>query len=396
MRTRTGVVTALAAASAALAVTATALAHTEAARAPSAAAAPDAVGAKLVKCGKTRTIGMSAPLTGDAAALGQQQLRWAQFWIKSYNRSHKTKMRLIPGDGQLPNTAQAIKVAEQFASNSKVLGVVGPAGSQEVVASTAPLKGGGLAFVSGSATRTSLTDSSRSGFFFRTVPNDDQQGARVASYIMKTLNRHRVFIIDDEETYSQGLADQVEGILKAANGFTVNRDHVSQSVSDFSSLIARIPQNTQLVYIPWQLAPKAQIFAQQLRTSGRSAIVFGSDGLFAPGTFTFVGAYVSSFPVDLASKKVVAYTKAHGGQSELFGLPSYVAAQVVTLAVQKACANGTATRAEVRKFVKQTNIPKAQSLLGFPVRFAPDGEMRAPANFGIFRIGAGGKYNRVG
>jgi branched-chain amino acid transport system substrate-binding protein len=352
-----------------------------------------AAGAALLKCGKVRTIAMSAPLTGDAAALGQQQARWADYYVKRYNRSHKKKLRLINGDSQLPNTAQAIKVSRQFASNSKILGVVGPAGSQEVIASTAPLKRGRLAFVSGSATATNLTDASRKGYFFRTVPNDAQQGARVASYITGPLKKKRVFIIDDEEAYSQGLADQVEKILRATRGTTVRRDHVSQSVSDFSSLITRIPSNTQVVYIPWQLAPKAQIFAQQLRTAGKPAIVFGSDGLFAPGTFTFVGAYVSSFPVDLASKVVTSYSKAHGGKSELFGLPSYVAAQVVASAVTKACQNGSATRTEVRRLVAKTNI--AKTVLGFQVRFAADGEMREPANFGIFKIQKGGKYVRV-
>jgi branched-chain amino acid transport system substrate-binding protein len=360
---------------------------------PTRATASTEAGAALVKCGKVRTIAMSAPLTGDAAALGTQQARWADYYVKKYNQSHKKKLKLIKGDSQLPNTAQAIKVSRQFAANSKVLGVVGPAGSQEVIASTAPLKRGRLAFVTGSATATNLTDASRKGYFFRTVPNDAQQGARVASYISKTLKKKRVFIIDDEEAYSQGLADQVEKLLRATRGTTVKRDHVSQSVSDFSSLITRIASNTQVVYIPWQLAPKAQIFAQQLRTAGKQAIVFGSDGLFAPGTFTFVGAYVSSFPVDLASKVVTAYAKAHGGKSELFGLPSYVAAQVLASAVTKACRNGSATRNEVRKLVAKTNFPK--TVLGFQLQFTPDGEMRAPASFGIFKIQKGGKYVRV-
>jgi branched-chain amino acid transport system substrate-binding protein len=340
-----------------------------------------------------RTLAMSAPMTGDAASLGLQQVRWADYYIRRYNRTHKKKLRLIKGDSQLPNTAQAIKVARQFAANAKVLGVVGPAGSQEVIASTAPLKRGRLAFVTGSATATNLTDASRKGYFFRTVPNDAQQGARVASYITGSLKKRRVYIIDDEEAYSEGLADQVERTLRATRGTTVRRDHVSQSVSDFSSLITRIPSNIQLVYIPWQLAPKAQIFAQQLRAAGKQAIVFGSDGLFAPGTFTFVGAYVSSFPVDLASKVVTAYTRAHGGKSELFGMPSYVAAQVLGVAVTKACKDGKATRTEVRRLVAKTNITK--TLLGFPVRFAADGEMRAPANFGIFKILRGGMYVRV-
>ena len=364
----------------------------------------------LVKCGTTRTIGISTILTGDAASLGLQQLRWAQFFVSRYNASHKKKkLRLVPGDTQLPNTAQALAVAHQFASNSKILGLIGPAGSQEVQDTIAVYKAAGLAAVSGSATRVALTRAkpgkSREtpvGYFFRTVPNDDQQGERVATFVLNKLKDRRVYIIDDEEAYSTGLADQVESLLKAASGTTVTRDHVSQSVSDFSSLITRIPSSTQIVYIPWQLAPKAQLFYNQLRASGKSAIVFGSDGLFAPGTFTGNGSYVSSFPVDFSSKTLKAYESAHGGKPEAFGLPSYTAALVNATAIDMACANGTASRAEVRRDLLKVNLGKAQSLLGFRVRFLTKnlggsqgpGDMAQPANFAVFHI-VNGQYVRV-
>ncbi len=373
---------------------------------------PAAAGVALIKCGKTRTIGIASPLTGDAASLGLQQLRWAKFFVKRYNRAHKTKkLRLVQGDTQLPNTAQALAVAHQFASNSKILALVGPAGSQEVQDTVAVYKTGGLAVVSGSATRVALTRAKPGkpretalGWFYRTVPNDDQQGARVSNWIATKLKKKRVYIIDDEEAYSQGLADQVQALLSAKSGFHVSRDHVSQSVSDFSSLITRIPSNTQIVYIPWQLAPKAQLFFTQLRAAGKRAIVFGSDGLFAPGTFTAVGSYVSAFPVDFNSAALKAYTRSHGGKAEAFGLPSYTATLVGATAIDKACKNGTASRAEVHKFIKKTNLVKAKTLLGFPVRFLTKnagasqgpGDMASPANFAIFHIESGGKYVRVG
>jgi branched-chain amino acid transport system substrate-binding protein len=378
---------------------------------PTRTTAPNAAGTALVKCGKTRVIGMAAPLTGDAASLGLQQLRWAKFFVARYNRAHKKKFRLIQGDTQLPNTAQALAVAHQFASNSKILGLVGPAGSQEVQDTVTVYKRSGLGVVTGSATRVALTRGKPGkpretpvGWFYRTVPNDDQQGARVANWIANKLKRKRVYIIDDEEAYSQGLADQVQTLLRAKSGFRVSRDHVSQSVSDFSSVITRIPSNMQIVYIPWQLAPKAQLFFNQLRAAGKRAIVFGSDGLFAPGTFTAVGSYVSAFPVDFNSGTLKAYTRSHGGKAEAFGLPSYTAALVNATAIDKACKNGTASRAEVRKYIKKTNLAKARTLLGFQVRFLSrnagasqgPGDMASPADFAIFHIESGGKYVRVG
>jgi len=355
-----------------------------------------------VKCGSTRTIGIAAPYTGPAAGVGNQQVRWAKFFVKRWNAQKANKHRkiaVVNGDTQLGvDTAFAVKVAQSFKSNSKLLGVVGPAGSQEVVASTSAYKSGGLGFVSGSATRVSLTDGhtdgNRRGYFFRTVPNDGAQGPVVANWMTKKLKWKRVYIIDDQETYSQGLANGVEKILKN-RGVTTLHDSISQTASDFSSTIAKIPNNYQGIYIPWQLAPQAQAFGQQLQAAGKGHIkLFGSDGLFAPGVWKIVGSYDSAFPYDPTNSIVQAYLKAHKGNGEFFGLPSYVAAQVVVGAVTKACADGKATRAEVRKYIAKTKLKS--SILGFPVSFVKSGEMRAPATFGVFQIQKNGSFKRIG
>ncbi|HYZ79611.1 MAG TPA: branched-chain amino acid ABC transporter substrate-binding protein [Gaiellaceae bacterium] len=350
-------------------------------------ASPNSAGSALVKCGKTRTLGLLAPITGPAASLGQEQVHWFKYYISRYNKTHKkTKFRAAYGDTILAGpggTAEAVKAAQTLASNSKILAVVGPAGSNEVKATTPTIKNAGLGFVSGSATNTTLTtDGTRTGFFFRTVPPDSVQGAAVSNFIIKRLKLKRVYIIDDQEAYSTGLADIVQSKLRAA-GVTVGRDGVSQQESDFSSLIAKIARNTQLVYLPWQVAAKAKAFADQMRSAGRGGIrLMGSDGLFDPAFAAVKGAYDSFFPVNAKDKTVLAYQRSHGGNGEYFGAPSYVAAQVIGRAVDRACKNGTASRAEVRTQIRRTRM--GVSLLGIPVRFKANGDIRG-GTFGIYQ-----------
>lgn len=372
---------------------------------PDAAASPAVAERAQIACGRTRTIGAALPLTGLAASLGQQQIKWTRFFVNGWNRSHpRGRLKIVPGDTQLPDTAQAIQVAERLSSNQQVLAVVGPAGSQEVQVSSAPFRSAGLGYVSGSATRTSLTnDGTRSGRFFRVVPNDDQQGPRVVQHIRSVLRATRIVVVDAQNSYSTGLSDFVERALRAQSGVTVQRESVDEAnVTDFSSLVTRIPSNTQVVYVPWQVSSKAQLLGQQLRAAGKNATLFGSDGLFDPDNFKIPGSLVSFFPIDLQSKTITTYKRSHGGKSDLFGLPSYVAAEVIARAIDKACTNGTATRAEVRRNIAATNIPKAQSLLGFQIKFvqrlaAPlgPGDMQRPADFGIYRITNQGAYVRI-
>jgi branched-chain amino acid transport system substrate-binding protein len=266
------------------------------------------------------------------------------------------------------------------------------------VASTNAYKAGGLAFISGSATRVSLTDGhtdgNRIGFFYRVVPNDGVQAPTVANYIVSKLKWKRVYVIDDQETYSQGLADGVQNILKA-KGVTVGRDSISQQASDFSSVIAKIPNNVQGIYIPWQLAPQAQAFGQQLRAAGKSRMkLFGSDGLFSPD-WKVAGSYDSFFPVATDNPIVKAYAAAHGGNGEYFGAPSFVAAQVVVNAITKACTagHGKATRAAVRKLIAKTKLKT--SILGLPVSFTRGGNLKG-GGFGIYQIQSNGSFKRIG
>jgi branched-chain amino acid transport system substrate-binding protein len=381
---------------AALAIVAAASATTDRAAAPSTLVAADA---SLVKCGKTRSIGLMAPFTGPAASIGINQVHWAQYFLRTYNATHKTKIKFVSEDtmlGSANGTAEAVKGAQALGSNSKVLGVVGPAGSNEVKATTGALKGAGLGFVSGSATNTTITtDGTRTGFFFRTVPPDSSQSKSVSAFIVGKLKAKHVYIVDDQEAYSIGLADEVEAQLKAKN-VTVGRDGVSQQQSDFSAIINKIPRDVDVVYLPWQLPPKGQAFGQQMKSLGRASVkLMGSDGLFDPA-FSGLGSnvYDSFFPVNPADKRVKAFKKSHGGDAELFGAPSYVATQVVATAIDKACANGTASRAEVRAKIKATKISTKASLLGLPVSFDKNGDM-VKKPFGIYHS-VNGVFVRVG
>src|SRR5205823_4856264 len=159
---------------------------------------------------KSPAIGISAPITGPASSIGSDQLHWAAYYVSVWNKAHpKFKVRLKQFDDQI-DPAKAATGAQQFASDSSVLAVIGPAGSQQVIAASPIYKRGGLAFVSGSATRVSLTDGSLKGFFFRVVPNDGIQGPTDVSYALAHLgvkSNDHVMLVDDSEAYGTGLRD---------------------------------------------------------------------------------------------------------------------------------------------------------------------------------------------
>ncbi|HEY7207957.1 MAG TPA: branched-chain amino acid ABC transporter substrate-binding protein [Gaiellaceae bacterium] len=366
-----------------------------------AAARPDAVATASTSqaaCGKTVTIGMLAPITGPAASIGGDQLHWAQFFVQQWNanKKNKPKLKLVQGDTQL-DPSKASVIAQQFASNKSMMGVIGPAGSDEVIAAAPILKRAGLAFVTGSATRVSLTNGSLRGYFFRVVPNDGVQGPTAANYMLKKLgvkSGNTVMIVDDQEAYSTGLADIAGAALKA-KGVKVDRESISQQATDFSSLVAKAG-SAKVVFLPFQLSSQAQLFAQQLKSQGKTAVVFGSDGTFDSSKFNVSGSYVSFFAPDVTTIKadaavVKAFHKKYPGATSPFGAPNYVVAQAYATAITNACKDGKISRLELRKDIAETNLKS--TILGAPLRFTRNGDV-AGAAFHVFKI-VNGKYVTV-
>ena len=192
----------------------------------------------VLSCSNPIQLGMMGPFTGPVASIGDDQLHWAQFFANNWNLTHKMKLTIVQGDTQL-DPAKASVVAQSMASNSSILGVIGPAGSQEVTASAPILKKAGLAFMSGSATNVTLTDGKLKGYFFRVVPNDSVQAPTAADYMMKKLGAKKgktVMIVDDQESYSTGLADI--GRERAQEGRRDGRPRVDQPEGD-RLLVAR-------------------------------------------------------------------------------------------------------------------------------------------------------------
>ena len=339
-------------------------------------------------------IGLEAPLTGPVAVLGQEELHFAQLAMATDNAANKTKITLVQGDTQL-NPAQATTVTQQFTSNSKIVAVAGPAGSQEVEAVGPLMARAGLAFMSGSATNATLT-TGKYPTFFRVVSNDSVQGPEDAHYIVSNLHPKALMIVDDQEAYSTGLVSAMTPVFTAA-GIKVDHESVSQKTTDFSSLVAKITPATTVVVLPWQVAANAQQFGRNMAQQHKNAVIFGTDGLFSPGTFTINGAYVSSFGPDItaipADASIAAAAKAKYGSFGTFGPPIYAATHVIDEAIASVCKSGQApTRANVLAAIRKTNEPT--SILGQPIRFTPHGEL-VNGKFFLFKIDSTGKYNLI-
>lgn len=371
---------------AAVSVTAAAMARPAPATAPTAAEA-------TAPC-RAKSLGIMAPLTGPAAFLGQEQLSWARFAVRNFNQQKKTSFKIVQGDSQL-SASLARTVGRQFIANRNIMGVIGGSTSQSVISSAGLFKRVSLASVSGSATRVDLTNG-QFPTFFRVIPHDGVQAPTIANYVVNSLKAKQVVVIDSQDDYSTALAAGLEPLLKA-KGVKVDRESVAPDQTDFSTIVTRMPGNTDVAIFATQTASAAHTLSQQLREQGKKAVVFGTDGAYSPSQYKPVLGYVSSFANDLhfvpaAASVVRAYNRFSKNKTfGTFGPPTYMATWVLLNAMNAACRDNKITRGEVTKFVRLTNVP---SILGGNIRFTAKGDVRG-AKFFVFKV-TNGRYSVIG
>jgi len=364
-----------------------------------------AVSAAGVNCKSTITLPLVTPVTGGAGFLGAEQGSWARYAAKTLAKPLGLKVKFVLGDTpveQGPAPAQAL--AQKYVADKSVLVVLGPSTSGAVAASSSTYFSAKIAHISPSATRTSLTQGANkeaTPAFFRVVPGDYIQGPTDANYMIKNLKVKKVVIMDFQEPYSTGLADAVEEVLKKA-GVSTTRLSASNTTTDYSAFVTKVPSDADIVFFPTQKPGDAQTFAQQLIEQGKKAKVFGGDGSNDPSAFKQPGSYVSNFAPDItgiaADKALVAgWKKDNPGKAVgSFGPPSYGATQVALNAIALACkaGHGTATRQAVLQNIKKVRV--SNWILGGSLRWSTKSNDPLNAKFYIFQIQSNGSYKLVG
>jgi branched-chain amino acid transport system substrate-binding protein len=372
-----------------------------AACAPAATAVPTAVPATVAPTAAANVeikIAFYGPLTGGAAALGQEQLALARIAVTDFNKNmtgfHAT---MVEEDTDI-TADKAVPVCTKDAADPTIMGIVGPSGSGQVQACAKILEDAGLGHVSGSATNPALSTAGDKTFF-RVIPNDDVQGQTDGNYIADKIAAKKVFILDDQESYGTNLSDTIEKILKAKN-ITTQRDSVKQTDQDFSALVTKIKAfGPDVVFFAGQIPSQGALLAKGMKDQGMTVPVFGGDGFHSQKDYidgaggANEGSYASVFFPDISAKPEAAGMVAEANTAFPtwggFGAATYVATTVLLDAAASASKAGALNRAGVVAAIAKTDT----TVVGYPVKFDATGEV-AGASFVIDQVKSG-KFSQV-
>jgi ABC-type branched-subunit amino acid transport system substrate-binding protein len=159
----------------------------------------------------------------------------------------------------------------------------------------------------------------------------------------------------------------------------------------------------KLVYAPTQTATDSQTFVQLLHADGYHGGFMATDGSVSPSQFNYPNSFISFFGPSITKIKsgfLKQYKKRYGAKSadDPFGAPSFVAAEMLGVAISKACAathGKSVSRASVAKKLKGVKL--GSTILGYGMSFGNKKDNHRGPNAGVtvFQVQKNGAYKQV-
>jgi branched-chain amino acid transport system substrate-binding protein len=341
-------------------------------------------------------MGIVGAATGPNAQLGINIANGAKLAFDQYNATNpKTKITAVVYDTQGDPAVAPGQVRKSI--QDKVVGVVGPAFSGESKAVDKDYEEAQIPNISGSATAVNLAQNGYK-YWHRVVANDDVQGPADAGFITGTLKAKKVFVIDDNQEYSVGLADAV---AKAAQGggATVQRDKIDPKASDYSSTVNKVKASgAQAIFYGGYYAEAGKLL-KQLRDAGVQAKFVSDDGSSDPGLIKAAGqqqaegamtscpCLLAQFAKDPASQKFTTdYKTKFGADPGTYSAEGFDAANMLIQAVKA----GKTTGPDINAFLATMNYKGISKQL----QFKPNGEPTASTIF-MYQV-QGGTFTSLG
>ena len=272
--------------------------------------------------------------------------------------------------------AQGAKNVQELIADRAVVGIVGSFNSNVGKATIPITNDAGLVQISPSQTNPSLTKGpdaaalrKKPNNYFRVCTTDDIQGPVAADYAFKELKARKMAILDDQETYGKGIADEFEKEFKKLGGTILSHDGIPKGSQDFHAILTKIKaENPDAVFFGGVTTTGGGLIRKQMPDVGLRVPYVGGDGIVedeflkvagdaANGSYgTVASLNVEKIPA--AQDFVKAYKTKFNGDVGAYSANAYVAAKIIIDAVKA----GGPDRAKVRAWI--ANLKNYKSVIG--------------------------------
>jgi branched-chain amino acid transport system substrate-binding protein len=324
-------------------------------------------------------VAITGPMTGPDAALGDQVKRGGMKAIDDINAKGGLlgqKVQAVIGD-DVCDPKQAVSVANDMVGK-KVAVVIGHVCSSSSIPASSVYADANIVEISPASTNPQFTDRGLTNVF-RVCGRDDSQGPTAADYVAANLKGKSVAVIDDKQTYGQGLALAFKAAIEAKGIKPVLYDEITAGEKDYSALVTKLKQaKAEVIYYGGYYA-EAGLIVRQAHEQGLNAVLIGGDGLNDPAFWAIAGkagegtlmTFGPDPKLDPANKELVRYFESQNYPPEAYTLYAYAAIQAWADAVAKA------NSVDVQKVEAALRTGRFQTALG-TLGFNAKGDLTNP------------------
>lgn len=303
-------------------------------------------------------IGAVLPLTGDAAAWGQQG-RWGiELAVREINSAggiQGRRLEVILEDGQaLPRVA--LGAISKLISVNRVPAVIGDIVSATTLAMAPIAEEKQVVLIAPTASAPAISQAGE--FIFRVWPTDHLEGSELAKWV-SAKGYSRVFVLYISTDYGLGLAKVFQQAFQARGGRVLSMQGYAQDETDFRPYLARIkaekPDGVYLV----SYYKDAALALRQAKEIGLTVQFFGATAVESPDLIKLAGTaaegliYPTIVDFDPARPNPVQrafiekFRSAYGADPDWASSHAYDALLVIAEAMRAGALTGEEIRREI-------------------------------------------------
>ncbi|MEL7648922.1 MAG: ABC transporter substrate-binding protein [Sedimentibacter sp.] len=303
----------------------------------------------------TIKIGVASPFTGDYAQFGDYTKDGVELAVEEINATGGVlgkPVEIVYGDDK-GDSKEAVSVAQKFASDKNIVGIVGHFFSGATLAAGPIYQQNKIPTIAMASTNPEVANIG--DYVYRINVGDNYQGSELAE-ILKEEGYNKVSVIYDNSDYGKGVSDVFTKSFTDLGGEVLfNETYLGGQDKDFSLILTKIKNSDTEVIVLVSYYTEASLIIQQARNLGIKAPFYASDSLYTDDFLTLAGEaaegthvvcyFHESDPSEAAQEFVKKFEAKYNKKVDSWSPYVYDAMKVMADAINRAgSTDGTAIR----------------------------------------------------
>jgi branched-chain amino acid transport system substrate-binding protein len=226
---------------------------------------------------KTIMIGVGAPLSGRAAALGREMSQAIQIAVDECNEEGGISGALVTLDSS--DDAGKVELGESVArtlcAEANLLGVVGHYNSDVTLAASLIYDANSVTMITHIVSNPELSERNLANVF-RFTNRGDETGLAIARHLRDETSKQRAVIVGTTTTYGRSMSSEFKTSFERLGGTIADEIWIEEGLKDLTRVVDQLPADYDLVFYgeTFEGAP----LLRSLRAAGRNDLFATGDG----------------------------------------------------------------------------------------------------------------------